>query len=198
VTQRISVPLRRRVLWGAGAAALLASVLFGIRVVRARGVEPAARTTPATVPAPVDTGAVVKAAQLDSVPFDHSIHAGTYRMACLSCHVDADKSTTAGLPSVRKCMGCHKFVDAEKPAVQELARLWGAEQVPRWSRVYDLPDYVYFSHRVHVGAQVACAQCHGDVASMSHVTRVSSLTMGWCLDCHQARHARLDCGACHK
>jgi Cytochrome c7 and related cytochrome c len=137
-------------------------------------------------------------APLDSVPFDHSIHAGTYRMACLSCHVDADKSTTAGLPSVRKCMGCHKFVDTQKPAVQELARLWRAEQVPRWSRVYDLPDYVYFSHRVHVGAQVACAQCHGDVASMSHVTRASSLTMGWCLDCHEQRHARLDCGACHK
>jgi len=147
---------------------------------------------------PPDPGGVAVAAEPDSVPFDHSIHAGTYQMKCLFCHVDADKSTTAGLPSVRKCMGCHKFVDKKKPAVQTLAKLWEAEKAPRWRRIYQLPDYVYFSHQVHVNAQVACTRCHGDVPSMKSITRVSSLTMGWCLDCHRERQATHDCLACHK
>jgi Cytochrome c7 and related cytochrome c/Class III cytochrome C family len=177
---------------------LVSGLLLGIRVVRAGGDDSAAVAPPVSPTAPADAGAVAVAAHPDTVPFNHSIHAGTYRMACLSCHVDADKSTTAGMPSVSKCLGCHKFVDKQKPAVQELARLWEDEEVPRWTRVYELPDYVYFSHRVHVTAQVACSQCHGDVASMSRITRVSSLTMGWCLTCHEEKHATRDCVACHK
>jgi len=132
------------------------------------------------------------------VPFDHVPHAGDYQMACQYCHVYADKSTVAGLPSLRLCMGCHKFVDKQKPGVKELARLWQAKQPPRWRLVYELPDYVYFSHRVHVAAKVECSRCHGDVASMHEVRRVASLTMGWCLSCHREQHAALDCVACHK
>ena len=160
MVDRIPSVLRRKGRWSVAAAILLFGLVLGGRFIVARSAE-----SPA-----------------DSVPFDHSIHAGKYAMPCLSCHVDADKSTTAGIPSVRKCMGCHKFVDKEKPGVVELARLWDAGKTPSWQRVYDLPDYVYFSHRVHVGAQVACTQCHGDVRSMTRISRVSSLTMGWCLD----------------
>lgn len=185
--------LRRTVLGRATVAVASIGVLLGIAFARAAVVAPEA---PATAPA--DRGAVAEAASPDTVPFDHSIHAGKYRMPCLSCHVDADKSTTAGVPSIAKCMGCHKFVDKEKPGVRELARLWSDERVPRWTRVYAVPDYVYFSHRVHVAAGVDCAKCHGDVASMVHVTRVSSLTMGWCLQCHQQEHAPVGCVACHQ
>ncbi len=197
---RIPASSRRKASWPIAGAVLLVGVLLGIRFVWAGGVEPDAAGSPAAVPAavPADAGAVPVAAQPDSVPFDHSIHVGTYGMACLFCHTDADKSTTAGLPSIRTCMGCHKFVDKQKPAVMELARLWEDEQVPRWSRVYDLPDYVYFSHRVHVGAQLACTQCHGDVSSMKRITRVSPLTMGWCLSCHEEKQATRECVACHK
>ena len=184
MADRASPSLRRKILWIAGGAALIAALVVGGRLVLAGGGA-----------APAATAADPAA---DPVPFDHSIHAGRYQMACLSCHVDADKSTTAGLPSVRKCMGCHKFVDKDKPAVAELARLWEAKQAPRWRRIYALPDYVYFSHRPHVAAKVACAQCHGDVPSMRRITRVSSLSMGWCLGCHEARHASLDCVTCHK
>lgn len=197
MAQHIPASLRRKVLRGTVGLVLASGLLVGIRVVSAGGGAPVAAAARIS-PTPADTGAVAEAAQPDSVPFDHSIHAGKYQMACLSCHVDADKSTTAGLPSITKCMGCHKFVGKQKPAVQELARLWDDEEVPRWTRTYDLPDYVYFSHQVHVSAKVACSQCHGDVASMSRIRRVSSLTMGWCLSCHEEKHATRDCIACHK
>jgi len=192
VGDRIPTSLRRKVLWGAAGAALLVGLVLGGRFVLAGGRPTAA----GAVPAPVAPASV--APRSEQVPFDHAIHAGQYKMACLFCHVDADKSTTAGLPSVRKCMGCHKFVDKDKPAVEELAMLWEGHQTPRWRRVYDLPDYVYFSHRVHVAAEVACTTCHGDVPSMHQITRASSLSMGWCLDCHEQRHAPLDCVTCHK
>lgn len=194
MVRHVSALFRRGVLRRALVAALAAGALLGIGFTRAAGREPG----PTTGSAPADPGVVAEAASTDTVPFDHSIHAGKYRMPCLSCHVDADKSTTAGLPSIRKCMGCHKFVDKQKPAVQELARLWADERVPRWTRVYALPDYVYFSHRVHVTARVDCASCHGDVASMTRVTRVSSLRMGWCLQCHEQQHAPRGCVVCHK
>ena len=132
------------------------------------------------------------------VPFDHTIHAGKYGIPCLDCHAYADKSPVAGLPSGRKCMGCHKFVAKERPAIQTLAARFEAGESLRWQRVFYLPDTIYFSHRMHVGASVACAECHGDVASMKTVTQDQPFTMGRCLSCHEKRNATRDCLGCHK
>ncbi len=132
------------------------------------------------------------------VTFDHSIHAGKYAIPCLACHSFADKSTVAGIPSARKCMGCHKFVAKDKPAVQALARRFEAGQPLRWPRVFRLPDFSYFSHRMHVRAKVDCGACHGDVASMHTVAQTQPFTMGRCLACHDERHATHECLSCHK
>jgi len=166
----------------------------GLAVVAGVVVAAGWRSTPAEAAAP----ATPDPAADDVQPFDHTIHVGQYGMACLSCHVDADKSTTAGLPSLRKCMGCHKFVDKEKPGVVHLAALWEAKQAPRWPRVYNLPDFVYFPHRVHVAAGVECTSCHGQVGEMHQVTEQQPLTMGWCLGCHSQRKVEVDCLGCHK
>ena len=119
-------------------------------------------------------------------------------MACLSCHVYADKSPVAGLPSGRKCMGCHKFVAKEKPGVKLLAERVEEGRPLRWARVFDLPDFIYCSHRVHVRARVECKECHGDVAAMKVVRQERPFTMGRCLACHEERKANRDCIACHK
>lgn len=134
----------------------------------------------------------------EEVSMDHALHAGEYGIGCLYCHPHADKSTVAGLPSIQRCMGCHKFVAKEQPAIQELARRFQGGGAVSWARVYDLPDHVYFSHRVHVRAHMACAECHGAVERMARVARASSLEMGACLDCHRRRGASVDCLACHK
>lgn len=134
----------------------------------------------------------------DEIPFDHSIHVAKNDIACLECHSFADKSPTAGLPSVQKCMGCHSQVATDKPAIKALAALYKEGRAPSWKRIYSLPDHVYFSHRVHVHAELQCAQCHGAVETMHEAEPAASLGMGWCMDCHRERGATLDCMACHK
>lgn len=77
----------------------------------------------------------------------------------------------------------------------------------RWMKVHNLPDFVYFDHRPHVGAGVDCAVCHGAVETMERVRQVSDLTMGWCVNCHRnvnatglnnkPMRAPTDCSGCH-
>ncbi|MHC4958025.1 MAG: cytochrome c3 family protein [Planctomycetota bacterium] len=67
-----------------------------------------------------------------------------------------------------------------------------------WERVHRLPDFVYFDHRSHLTAGVACQECHGPVETMERVRQHATLTMGWCVSCHRQEEATLDCGACHK
>ena len=71
-----------------------------------------------------------------------------------------------------------------------------AEPIP-WIRVHDLPDYVRFAHKPHIRAGVDCADCHGQVEKMHAAVQVESLSMGWCLSCHQERDVTRDCLACH-
>jgi hypothetical protein len=62
----------------------------------------------------------------------------------------------------------------------------------RWERVYDLPDYVYFNHSIHVAKGVGCVTCHGRVDRMPLIRQAVSLRMDWCLTCHRepALHLR--------
>ncbi len=129
---------------------------------------------------------------------DHSIHAGQAKMPCLSCHVWADKSPVAGMPSGRKCMGCHKFVAKDKAGVKLLAARVEEGRPLRWPRVFAVPDFIYFSHRVHVRARVDCRECHGDMAATREIHQDEPFTMGRCLACHEERKATRDCLACHK
>jgi formate-dependent nitrite reductase cytochrome c552 subunit len=82
------------------------------------------------------------------------------------------------------------------------------EETPiEWVQIHKLPDFVYFEHRVHVTAGVACQTCHGQIQTMERVRQEFDLTMGWCVNCHRQVNeggvqgrpvfASLDCAACH-
>jgi len=181
------------------------ALLVGLVASIARSQQPVApppAVGPAASVAPLASGSSSSAVSAPpapgEVPFDHTIHAGKYEIPCIDCHAYADKSAVAGLPSGRKCMGCHKFIDKDKPGVQRLASRFAAGESLEWQRVFYLPDYIYFSHRMHIRADVACADCHGDVAAMKTVTQDRPFTMGRCLTCHEQRHASRDCITCHK
>jgi Cytochrome c7 and related cytochrome c len=173
----------------------LTLLLGGAAVLAACGARPA-QAAPAGGAG--DAQAVADAGAPGEVFLDHSIHAGKAKMPCLSCHVYADKSPVAGLPSGRKCMGCHKFVAKEKPGVQLLASRVEEGRPLRWQRVFAVPDFIYFSHRVHVRAKVDCKACHGDMAFAKTIRQDQPFTMGRCLACHEERKASRDCLACHK
>jgi hypothetical protein len=136
------------------------------------------------------------------IPFPHDVHAGTYEIPCLYCHSSAERSVSAGIPSMEVCAGCHlpggvPMVAADSPGVRVLTAYWNAgEQIP-WKRVYKLPDHARFPHMMHVSAGVECQECHGAVETMEVVEQASSLRMGWCLECHRERAVRTDCFVCH-
>ncbi len=151
-------------------------------------------------------------APVQPIKFNHKIHAGEAGIGCASCHAYAEHSPVAGIPSMQRCRGCHKFVkeDKERPGLTEemkpLLKILEAGTAIEWVRVYRLPDHVYFTHQRHVLAGVKCQDCHGEVEKMEAMRQVSSLTMGWCLDCHHKKQAEkpgrlaklTDCWTCHK
>ena len=132
------------------------------------------------------------------LPFSHRLHAGEYRIGCTLCHAYAAHSPIAGIPSMQRCDGCHKLVGRDKPAIQQLEEAVAGGTPIAWNRVYRLPDHVRFTHQRHVAAGLSCQTCHGEVQTMDVVRQVAPLTMGWCLQCHEARGAPRDCLVCHK
>ncbi len=131
------------------------------------------------------------------IAFSHQTHAGTLAIDCRFCHRQATISTTAGIPEVETCRSCHRFIAKEHPEVKKLLDYWERQEPIPWVRVHQLPDHVYFPHRMHLRAGVECASCHGEVAQMERVRRAASLKMGWCLDCHREHRASIDCWTCH-
>ncbi len=132
------------------------------------------------------------------IEFSHAIHAGSYGIDCQYCHADARRSVYAGLPSVQRCMGCHKIVAAQgNPEIQKLHQYWNTKQSIPWLRIHKLPGFVEFQHRRHIQVGLACQTCHGPVETMARVAQVAPLTMGWCIACHAERQGPLECVTCH-
>ena len=134
------------------------------------------------------------------IKFSHKIHAGDNHIPCQHCHVYAARSPSAGVPSVNKCMNCHKAVATDKPEIQKVRAYWEKNEPIPWLKVHDLADFVYFPHKRHVQAGVACQYCHGPVETMEKITREAPLSMKWCIQCHREHEVQngTDCWTCHK
>lgn len=151
---------------------------------------------------------------LQPIAFSHKVHAGDNKIDCQYCHSSAKHSKTSGIPSINVCMNCHKNISevADDTTVEwdgqtygkpeldkEIAKIYDAagwdvdkleytgETKPvKWVRVHNLPDFAYFNHSQHVTVgNVKCQKCHGPVEEMDEMYQHSSLTMGWCIDCHK-------------
>jgi hypothetical protein len=149
-------------------------------------------------PSPTSAVRPVAPPPVQPIEFSHAIHAGSYGMACQHCHADARRGVYAGLPSVSRCMGCHKIVAAQgNPEVLKIHEYWSQKRAIPWVRVHKLAGFVYFPHKRHVQVGLTCQTCHGPVETMQRVAQVAPLTMGWCVACHAERRAPLDCVVCH-
>jgi hypothetical protein len=138
------------------------------------------------------------AAPAQPIAFSHRLHAGDNHIPCLYCHTGATRSRAAGVPPAQTCMNCHTVTRVDRPAVQTLARLVETGEALAWVRVHDLPDHVFFDHRPHVRAGIACQSCHGEVQTMERVSREAPLRMGKCLACHRDADGPTHCWACHR
>ncbi|MGI9113976.1 MAG: cytochrome C [Chthoniobacterales bacterium] len=120
-----------------------------------------------------------------TVPFSHKHHVGGLGIDCRYCHTSVEQSSFAGIPPTETCMTCHSQVWKDAPMLQPVRDSWQTGQPLKWTRVHDLPDYVYFDHSIHVNKGVACATCHGQVNEMPLTWKTQELYMRWCLDCHR-------------
>jgi hypothetical protein len=126
------------------------------------------------------------------VPFSHEHHVGGLGLDCRYCHTSVEVSANAGLPPTHTCMTCHSQLWTNADMLEPVRQSLGRDEPIRWNRIYDLPDYVFFNHSIHVAKGVGCTTCHGQIDRMPLTWKASSLSMSWCLDCHRdpAPHLR--------
>jgi len=104
------------------------------------------------------------------------------KLRCVSCHQSAASGDLAGFPAINNCKVCH--VDIARKILSQ--------------RIYEVPDFVFFSHAKHAAANVDCKSCHGDVLAKASVTAQQPVKMKWCVDCHKSSKAPVACNTCHE
>ncbi len=119
------------------------------------------------------------------VPFSHKHHVTGMGIDCRYCHTSVEESAFAGIPPVETCMSCHSLVWTEAPLLEPVRAAWRDEVPLQWTRIHDLPDFVYFRHDIHVAKGVGCTSCHGPVDQMPLMYKENTLNMEWCLECHR-------------
>jgi cytochrome c2 len=146
------------------------------------------------------------------IKFSHKLHAGENQINCSYCHYGARKSAHSNIPDAGVCMNCHmQIAEGPKYGKEEIAKIYDAvgwdpdayayiedyEQKPvKWVRIHKLPDLAYFNHAQHVTAGgLQCQTCHGPIQEMEEVYQYSSLTMGWCINCHRETEVQVESNA---
>jgi len=119
------------------------------------------------------------------VPFSHKHHVADDGIDCRYCHTAVETSAFAGIPPTQTCMNCHSQLYTDSPILEPVRASDQTGQPIEWTRVHDLPDYVYFDHSIHVNKGVGCATCHGQVDEMPLMWKENTLLMEWCIECHR-------------
>jgi Cytochrome c7 and related cytochrome c/Class III cytochrome C family len=125
-------------------------------------------------------------ARQQPVQFSHEHHVGGLGIDCRYCHTSVEVSAFAGMPSTATCMNCHAYIWTESPFLAPVRDSFRTGQSIVWTRVYDLPDFAYFNHSIHLHKGIGCVTCHGRVDRMPLTWKAQSLQMQWCLECHRA------------
>ena len=168
--------------------------------------------------------------------FSHKIHAGENKIDCQLCHSSAKYGKVSEIPSMNVCMNCHRniseytgeymepgkdkaFYDGEIQKIYAAAgwdpekqQYTGKTKPVEWTRIHNMPDFVYFNHSQHVVAgeqaiisshnkknpqnqiDVVCKACHGKIDTMNVVQMANDFTMGWCIECHRTTEVDMSNG----
>jgi hypothetical protein len=136
----------------------------------------------------IDRSAYVTRASMmrdQPVPFSHEHHVGGLGIDCRYCHTTVESSSFANIPPTKTCMNCHSQIWSTSPTLEPVRASFRTGTSIRWTRVYDLPDFVYFNHSIHINKGIGCESCHGRVDRMPLTWQAASLRMEWCLSCHR-------------
>ena len=138
---------------------------------------------------PYITYAGVRRAQ--PVPFSHQHHVTGLGIDCRYCHTSVETSSFAGIPPTKTCMNCHSQIWTNAKLLEPVRASYKSGESLQWTRVNQLPDFVYFNHSIHINKGVGCNTCHGPVDQMPFMYQQESLQMEWCLSCHRAPEKNL-------
>jgi hypothetical protein len=127
-----------------------------------------------------------RVAREQPIQFSHERHVGGNGIDCRYCHSSVEDSPFAGIPPTKTCMNCHSQIFSNSPFLEPVRQSFQSGASIRWTRVHDLPDFVYFNHSIHVHKGVGCTTCHGPVDRMPLMWQEQSLQMEWCLECHRS------------
>ena len=119
------------------------------------------------------------------IQFSHERHVAGNGIDCRYCHTSVEESSFAGIPPTKTCMNCHSEIFSGSPYLEPVRQIFRSDRSIEWTRVHDLPDFVYFNHSIHVNKGVGCTTCHGQVDRMPLIWQEKSLQMEWCIDCHR-------------
>jgi hypothetical protein len=119
------------------------------------------------------------------VPFSHQHHVAGLGIDCRFCHTTVEIAGDAGMPPTYTCMTCHSQIWTNAAILAPVRESLANNTPITWHRVTDLPDYVYFNHKIHIAKGVGCESCHGTIQDMPLTQKARTLTMGFCLDCHR-------------
>ncbi len=125
------------------------------------------------------------------VPFSHQHHVAGLGIDCRYCHTSVETSSFAGIPPTKTCMNCHSQIWTNAALLEPVRASYRSGQSLQWTRVNQLPDFVFFNHSIHVTKGVGCNTCHGPVDRMPLMYQQESLQMEWCLSCHRAPEKNL-------
>jgi len=119
------------------------------------------------------------------IQFSHERHVGGNGIDCRYCHTSVENAGFAGTPPTKTCMNCHSEIFSTSPFLEPVRESFRTGRSIQWTRVHDLPDFVYFDHSIHVHKGIGCTTCDGQVDRMPLMWQEKSLQMEWCVDCHR-------------
>jgi hypothetical protein len=129
------------------------------------------------------------------IKFSHAMHVEKQGLDCGDCHTKALDSAEAGMPGIAACKNCH---DTDE-AVDQYLKPFAKDNKVKWTEVTKLSGDAIFSHQTHMGAKLACLDCHQGVKKSEGVSVAGfRVDKDECLSCHADKKASVDCRTCHK
>ena len=135
------------------------------------------------------------------IAFNHRKHTRDLQLDCELCHPYVKTGHHPGLPSLETCAMCHQNRQGTSAEAAKVTAYVTSGRPLVFRKLFSLAPYVFYTHRRHVGiAQLACRNCHGDIALTTTPPRspLVRVRMALCLDCHRRMHQTTDCIACHR
>lgn len=119
------------------------------------------------------------------VLFSHKHHVSGLGIDCRYCHTSVESSAFAGIPPTKTCMNCHLQMWSDSPMLAPVRESFATGAPIEWTKLNDLPDFVYFDHSIHIRKGIGCVTCHGRVDQMPLTSRKMAFHMQQCLECHR-------------